>query len=124
MSFALTRETGLPGIVEVFCTNCTASLETMASEDLLRAIGLKGAVLCPDCRKVACDVCGVVAFGGSAPYEVIDSVRCCWFCAEGVREGEGTASYLWGRLRLKVGLSSFACLLLHNSTDKEGGQDG
>lgn len=51
------------GQAEVFCNRCTNSIGTMAIGDVMRAIFNtlgRGGVLCPPCRLLTCDGCGLL----------------------------------------------------------------
>lgn len=73
---------------EVFCNWCNRSINTMSYNTLRDAIWAtlgRGGVLCPGCRKLACDGCGTLSTS-MARYEARnggrEQNRLCLACAE------------------------------------------
>ena len=60
MTYALTIPTELEGVVNVCCAACRQSIGSMRYDTLWAAIRARGPILCPDCRQLHCDYCGLI----------------------------------------------------------------
>jgi len=104
------------GLYVVFCNRCDFDLGTMGLSTVRNAIFAcigRGGVLCPDCRKDTCDVCGI-GFGeenlgmlAGPKGDVRGCARCALFVSQEVEkitqpflghsqdEGESLERALW-----------------------------
>ena len=58
MTYSIAEETEQRGVLRVFCAACNFHLGTMRLPTIMRAMSLKGPLICPECRTRKCDYCG------------------------------------------------------------------
>jgi hypothetical protein len=67
----------------VYCLECDDDIGSMTVKTLMAALGLRGQILCTDCRSKRCDFCGFLnteTEAGPHPLHPLLIARKCYWC--------------------------------------------